>query len=163
MLKKLVRKGSFILAVPFNWTAGPARSGTLLVVMLKKRINVSGIFIFKELALGSLSILSLGLVLFELLAHPSTALIKTLAEVDFGIACLFLLDFAIGLMVATSPKQYWHDNWYFLLASIPLTDTLTETLRGLRVLSLFRLIRVGGHLGVKAHRRHNRRKAVLTR
>ncbi len=133
-------------------------------VRLKKTTRPNTLFIFKELTLGALSVLSVGLVLFEFLGHPSERQVSDLARVDLAIACLFLLDFIIGLGTATNRKEYWHYNWYFLLAAIPLSDTLTESLRGLRVLALFRLVRAGGHLGfgVRESRRRGRARRSET-
>ena len=115
------------------------------------------LFIFKELTLGVLAVLSVGLVLFELLGHPSGQQTKDIAHVDFGIACTFLLDFALSLSATRNRRQYLRHNWYFLLAAIPFTDTVTESLRVLRVLSLVRLVRAGEHLGFAAQEnsRHN--------
>ena len=38
------------------------------------------------------------------------------------------------------------ENWYLLLASIPIVDSWAELLRGLRLLELVRLVRAGEHL-----------------
>jgi|SRR5665647_1537741 len=125
--------------------------------MPKKPAKPNKLFVLKELTLGVLAVLSLGLVLFELLGHPSHQQTKDITHIDFGIACTFLLDFAISLSATHNRRQYLRRNWYFLLAAIPFTDTLTESLRGLRVLSLIRLVRAGEHLSFAAQEngKHN--------
>ena len=122
-----------------------------------KKTKPNKLFVAKEVILGSLGVLSVGLVLLELLGHLSEQQVDDLAHVDFAVACVFLLDFIVSLVNVKNRGKYLQHNWYFLLAAIPLTDVVTGLLRGLRVLSVLRLVRAGGHLGfgVKESRRGN--------
>ncbi|MEI6481488.1 MAG: ion transporter [Candidatus Saccharibacteria bacterium] len=105
------------------------------------------LFLLKELSLGIMAIASIGLVLYEFIGNPSETRIITIQHLDFWIAIAFLVDFTISLIITRDRQKYVRRNWYFLLAAIPLTDAIAESLRGIRVLRLIRLIRAGEHLG----------------
>lgn len=100
----------------------------------------------KELVFGGLAIASIATVLYDWLGNPSPATRRLLDDVDFIIACLFLLDFCIELYLSKTRWRYFRRNWYFLLAAIPFSDALTDSLRGLRILRVVRIIRAGEHL-----------------
>ena len=103
-------------------------------------------YVLKELVLTVLALLSVGLVVYELAFNPSAAQHRLINHADFGIACLFLFDFCLELRIANDKRRYWRRNWYFLLAAIPITDSWTEALRGLRILRVLRLLRAGEHV-----------------
>ena len=105
------------------------------------------LFLLKEFSLGFLAVASIGLVLYEFIGNPSEARIVTIQHIDFWIAIAFLVDFTISLITTRDKQKYVRHNWYFLLAAIPLTDAIAESLRGIRALRLIRLIRAGEHLG----------------
>ncbi|MES2216728.1 MAG: ion transporter [Patescibacteria group bacterium] len=68
---------------------------------------------------------------------------------DFIIALIFLAEFIVKLVLSKSKSSYFRSNWWYLLASIPVTNSLTQGLRLLRVLRFVRLIRlVRIHAGV---------------
>jgi hypothetical protein len=115
--------------------------------MARKKKHLQYLFLFKEFSLGFLAITSIGLILYEFLGNPSAERIITIQHVDFWIAIAFLVDFTLSLIATRDKQKYIRHNWYFLLAAIPLTDALAESLRSLRVLRLIRLIRAGEHLG----------------
>lgn len=106
------------------------------------------LFIFKEIALAVLAAISLGTVIVELLRGLNSQELRVLNRIDFTIACIFLLDFIIEMYQSKQRKVYLKKNWYLLLAAIPLTDTITDALRGLRLLRLLRLIRAGEHIDI---------------
>ncbi len=102
--------------------------------------------IVKELVFGALALLSTATVLYDWLGNPSEITRRTLDTIDFVIACLFLFDFAVELYLSKTRWRYFKRNWYFLLAAIPFSDAVTDSLRGLRVLRVVRIIRAGEHL-----------------
>lgn len=108
-------------------------------------------FIYKEIILTILAVVSVLLVAFELVRDPTAAQHRFIIHLDFIVACIFLADFFQELIVARDRAQYLRHNWYLLLAAVPLTDTVTEALRGFRLLRFLRLVRAGEHidLGVK--------------
>lgn len=120
---------------------------------MPKKKNKTGhkhrrLFLFKEVALASFAVASVGVVLFDLVKPPTPAQQRILAYTEFSIACIFLIDFFAELILAKDRKKYFRHNWYLLLASIPLTYSAVEALRGLRVLRLLRVVRAGEHLNV---------------
>jgi hypothetical protein len=116
------------------------------MVKKKKPSHIHRLFVCKEFLLGALAFLSIGLVLFEFFADPSTQTLRTLNHIDIVIACIFLADFCLSLALTGDRQKYLRHNWYFIFAAIPLSDSIAEALRGIRALRLIRLIRAGEHL-----------------
>lgn len=85
-------------------------------------------------------------MVFEYLASPANHTRLIINRFDIAVALLFLADFGIALTKARSKRQFMYKNWYLLFASIPLVDSWTELLRGLRLLELIRLVRASEHL-----------------
>lgn len=104
------------------------------------------LFLGKEIVLALLAFVSIGLVLFEFIKDPGPEVSKTLNHIDIVIACIFLSDFLLSILFTGDRRKYLKHNWYFLLAAIPISDSIAEVLRGIRLLRLFRLIRAGEHL-----------------
>ena len=104
------------------------------------------LFLLKELCLASLAILSIVMIVYEFKYQPDILVLTKLNHVDILIACIFLIDFILSLLFTSNRKKYLRHNWYFIFASIPITDSIAELLRGLRLLRLIRLIRAGEHL-----------------
>jgi voltage-gated potassium channel len=100
----------------------------------------------KELVFSLLAILSVGTLIYEFVGNPTTAEIQFIMRFDFVVAIIFLIDFIWQFHFAKNKRKFLRHNWYLLLASIPLVDSLTEILRVLRILPLIRLIRAGEHL-----------------
>lgn len=89
-----------------------------------------------------LTILSLGtMVLLLLPLNPAT--IKLLQAYDNVICCVFLIDFALNLKLARSPRSYFFRDrgWLDLLGSIPTFGILRYTAL-LRLARLSRLARI---------------------
>lgn len=104
------------------------------------------VFIAKELFLGILAILSIGIVLYDIFGKLTDSQRATVDRIDFAIAILFLVDWILSCYSSRDRQRFFRRNWYLLLAAIPFTDTLTQALRGLRVLRLLRILRAGEHL-----------------
>lgn len=120
------------------------------MVKNKKHLRRHRWFVFKEFVLGVLALLSVALVLFEFFSNPSPQMLKSLNHIDIVIACIFLADFGLSLMLTGDRRKYLRYNWYFIFAAIPLSDSVAEALRGIRALRLIRLIRAGEHLDYSA-------------
>lgn len=103
-------------------------------------------YFYKEVFLAALALISVCSLVYEFLADPSEHLRVRINDFDFAIAIVFLTDFFTGLIRSRRKRHFLAHNWYFLLASIPLTYGWAEALRGLRVLGLVRLIRATEHL-----------------
>lgn len=65
-----------------------------------------------------------------------------LDKIDLAIALIFLTEFFVKLFFAQSKSKFLKSNWWYLLASIPITTPATQLLRLLRLLRLSRLIRI---------------------
>lgn len=110
---------------------------------------------------GLLIVLALlgGLALsYEWWPGRDEALFHDLLRLDFYIACFFLLDFLLGLLVCSgypSRTSYLRQNWTNLVSSIPVTTELTQFLRLLRIWRAWRVFKMG--IGVWSMRRFLRR------
>lgn len=127
--------------------------------MVKKHTKKSkkyNFIFYKELFLASLAILSVYFVFYEFFAHPSQQTIHTINTFEIVVAVIFLFDFFYYLAKSKSKKVYFKENWYMLLASIPILDGWAELLRGLRMLELIRLLRAEEHLkyALRASKQH---------
>jgi voltage-gated potassium channel len=101
---------------------------------------------YKELIFTVLALMSVFLLAYEYLANPVDEVVAIIYRFDLIVAMIFLIDFFTHLYLAKNRKHYFIHNWYFLLASIPLVDTWTESLRALRILGLIRLVRAAEHI-----------------
>jgi voltage-gated potassium channel len=93
--------------------------------------------LWAELLSFTLSLVSLGLLLFELSAELFEENLAWIHRLDLSIALIFLGDFFLGLYASPHPKTYAKKHILDLLASIPLSDPFFRTLRLLRI---FRLV-----------------------
>lgn len=94
-----------------------------------------------DIALTILAILSIGLLVYELAGTPSPETLSLIRTIDIGIALVFLAEFILRLFGAKNRKEFMSDNWWQLFASIPVTASGTQILRGLMLIRLFRLVR----------------------
>jgi voltage-gated potassium channel len=83
-----------------------------------------------------------------------------LDRIDITIALIFLAEFFIKLFLAESKKRFFASNWWYLLASIPVTVPATQALRLLRLLRLSRLFRL--HVGIQEFEGYLKRFARQT-
>lgn len=112
----------------------------------KRAMFLHKLFLIKEFALATIAMLSICLILYEILREPNAQTLIRFNHIDIVIACIFLIDFIVSLLVTGDRKKYLRHNWYFIFAAIPITDSVAELLRGIRLLRLIRLIRAGEHL-----------------
>lgn len=110
---------------------------TLVVRLLPHRQSVA-----KDLILSGLAILSAGLLVFELTAELMPQQTRLLYTVDFAVALLFLLDFVYELSSAKNKQKYFRQNWYLLIASIPITGGVYQALRSVQLVRLLRVVRL---------------------
>jgi|GEM_PF-2250463 len=101
---------------------------------------------YKEVLFSVLAVISILLLGYEFFYSPSASMVRAISQIDFFIALLFLTDFCWQLFISKNKQKFIKHNWYLLLASVPLIDSWAEALRGLRILSLVRLIRASEHI-----------------
>ena len=95
-----------------------------------------------DLVMIPLALVSVALLAWEFTANLSPQQELLLGRIDLGIALLFLFEFCVKFILANDKGDYFRHNWWYLLASIPITTPATQALRALRLLRLIRLLRV---------------------
>jgi hypothetical protein len=111
--------------------------------MLKKFILYIRNQLWYIITIAVLAFFAGGMLLYEFYA-PSVSkdLLYTFQILDLVIAYIFLTDFLAGMYAAPEKNLvYLRRNWLDLLGSIPLHDTLFQTLRILRFTRLVRFLR----------------------
>lgn len=89
-----------------------------------------------------LSLVSVSLLFFEILAEHTPQQSHALGIADVCIASVFLFEFCVRFIRAPSRAIFLRRHWWELLASIPFNSEATQALRGLNLLRIFRLIRL---------------------
>lgn len=98
--------------------------------------------IVDDLLMIFLSLVSVFLLSFEVLADHSPEQTQALEVADIAIALIFLGEFGYRLARAPERGLFLRKHWWELLASIPITSSTTQALRGLNLLRVFRLVRL---------------------
>lgn len=110
---------------------------------LKPSVHLS---IPKEIVMVLLALISTGLVLFEITHDFSGLQYFWIAVIDSVIAGIFLIDFLWGWYRSGNTKDFWKSRWWELFACIPFSVPFTQTLRGVGVLRLLRIIRIASRI-----------------
>lgn len=100
------------------------------------------LLLVKEIFIVLLALLSVGLLIFELSSDLLPEQIKLIQNIDLLICIVFLTDFFVGLRIAKSKKGYFRSHWLDLLASVPISGGVFNSLRVLRLVRLVRVLRV---------------------
>lgn len=90
-----------------------------------------------------LAFTGLFLLLYEFTPWAKPEIVVVTGSLDFAIACIFFLDFVLGMIFnngGLSYVKYIRHNWVDLLASIPLTYDMARVLRILRIFKALRVI-----------------------
>ncbi len=96
----------------------------------------------KEIIMLSLVAVSFGLLAlehFEQLTHNQLLAVDVYEVV---VALIFMAEFCFELYYAKNRKKYWRTHWFYLIAAIPVPTESFELLKGIRVLRLFKLLKV---------------------
>lgn len=94
------------------------------------------------LTLAVLSLIFLGIDQFD---HFSRAQLRVLDVFDITVGFIFIGEFILELRLTYNKSRYIKNNWFYLLAAIPLPYAFAQLLRGLRIIRVVKLIRVGTH------------------
>ena len=105
-------------------------------------MNASKIRIFNDSLLITLALISVGLFLYEVMSDPPIEALAMIRVADLSIALIFGLEFLIRLSESKAKKRFMKENWWQILASIPVTATGTQALRSLMLLRILRLVRI---------------------
>lgn len=110
------------------------------------KLHSSKISFVYQTILIILALVSIGIVVFETTTHSTAVNYSLIFIIDTCIALIFLVDFLAGLYRSSDKKVFFKQRWWELFACIPFTSPLTQSLRGLGVLRLFRIIQVVSRL-----------------
>lgn len=89
-----------------------------------------------------LAVLSVSLLLFEVTSDLTDETLALVRGIDLVVALVFGLDFLLRLSGAERKKQFMKENWWQIIASVPITASGTQVLRGLMLIRLFRIVRI---------------------
>jgi len=89
-----------------------------------------------------LAFIGAGLLLYEFTTYAKPEVVAVTIRLDLIIACIFMVDFFMGLFFNTTytKKEYWRKNWLDFISSIPVTADMARALRILRALRALRVI-----------------------
>src|SRR3989344_682842 len=93
-----------------------------------------------EMVMGSLALISGYLLVRELADDLTPYQVYLFNIIDLVIAVIFLAEFGVKLYFAKSRMTYLKYHSWVLLAAIPITTPLTQSLRLVRALRLLHLI-----------------------
>lgn len=126
-------------------------------------MSYDGRLVAKEMLFSVLALASVGLLLWEYLGSPNIETRRLILRFDFVVAVVFLTDYLYMLARAKHKRVFIRQNWFLLLASIPLLESWVEALRALRILALVRLLRTGEHVLYAERLVASRRSPVTTK
>lgn len=95
-----------------------------------------------EIIIVLLAIVSVILVIVDVSVELAPADRLFLDRVDLAIALVFLTEWLWRFARAEERGAFFRRSWWELLASIPLTHEMAQSLRGLRLLRVVRLFRI---------------------
>jgi len=98
-----------------------------------------------------LSLLSVGLLIYELSSNLLIEQLELIHTIDLIIAIIFLLEFIFGVYLSDNKKNYFKKNWPDLLASIPISHGIYRSFRFLRLIRVIRVIRVIARINRVGH------------
>jgi len=108
--------------------------------MMKEKVGK--VVIWDDIVMMLLALVSGYMLVLEYTTKLAPDQLQLFNTIDLVIACIFLGEFCIKFFLAKKKGQFFKSHWWELLASIPVTSSLTQGLRLLRLLRLFRLIRL---------------------
>ena len=98
--------------------------------------------VFNDFLLIILALLSVGLLLLEISTELSADMLMTIRIIDLGVALVFGVEFLVRLSESREKGRFMKENWWQILASIPVTATGTQALRGLMLIRVLRVVRM---------------------
>lgn len=100
------------------------------------------ITLLDDLIMIPLTLVSFGILIWELTHVLSESQHVLLDRIDLAIAIIFLTEFILLLILSRDKKKHFKENWWYLLASIPVSLPAFQALRVLRLLRLIHLYRL---------------------
>lgn len=100
----------------------------------------------KEIAMMTLVALNLAFLALEHFAPLTHEQRFVIGIFDIMTAIVFLAEFGFEYYWAKDRAKYVRHHWFYLLAAIPISTTLFEELRTVRLLRLLKLLKLFGHM-----------------
>lgn len=94
----------------------------------------------------TLALLCLTGLALEHLEHLNEWQLYALEYFEYFVGFVFLVEFGFELYFARDRKKYFVHHWFFLIAAFPVPSMSWDILRGVRLLRLFRLLKIYEHL-----------------
>lgn len=111
----------------------------------------------RDLAMVALAVFSIGLILYDEIAHPTGTARDAVLFIDFAVVVVFLLEFLVRLWRADSKRAFLKRNWYEIPGLVPMIAGEASFLRFFRLARLVRVFRLFRLVAVVARlRRANR-------
>ena len=99
----------------------------------------------KECLIIILALASLVFLAIDEFGHLSKTQLDALYIFDVAVGLIFIGEFILELWLATERRGYLKNNWFYLLAAIPLPYAWAQLLRSLRLIRVVKLVRLGTH------------------
>ncbi|MBI5457172.1 hypothetical protein HY971_00410 [Candidatus Kaiserbacteria bacterium] len=107
-------------------------------MVAKKKVSRHHLWL--EMVMGSLALVSGYMLIRELTDGLSPYQIFVFNIIDLVIALIFLAEFGVKLFLAKDRMTFLKYHSWVLLAAIPVTTPLTQSLRLVRLLRLLHLL-----------------------
>ncbi len=103
-------------------------------------MKTNSLRIINDSLLIGLALVSVGLLVFEITADLTPETLSLIRVIDLGTAFVFGLEFFVRLYQARTRKHFLKNNWWHILAALPVTASGTQALRGLMLIRLYRIM-----------------------
>ncbi|OGG57111.1 hypothetical protein A3D71_04565 [Candidatus Kaiserbacteria bacterium RIFCSPHIGHO2_02_FULL_55_20] len=107
-------------------------------MVAKKKVSRHHLWL--EMVMGSLALVSGYMLVRELTDDLTPNQVFIFGIIDLVIAVVFLAEFGVKLYIAKNRMTYLKYHSWVLLAAIPVTTPLTQSLRLVRLLRLLHLL-----------------------
>lgn len=99
-----------------------------------------------EFIMCVLVIVSLTMLVIDFFARPTPNQLAVIGKINISIALVLFGEFMIRFYLSGQKMLYFKKNWWYLLATIPLTGPIAEALRSIRLIGVIRLVKMSGHV-----------------
>lgn len=96
--------------------------------------------LFGQVIPAVLSGVILALAIYNIATGATEEWLHTL---DTAVALILLVEWVFKFANSSQKSKYFRKNWWLLIAAIPISNEITETLRGLRLLPFLLVLRTG--------------------
>lgn len=109
---------------------------------MKKSQPVYRRALYNDAIVITFALASIAFLALELIGEVSSSALSWIRVADTIIALFFLLEFFTRLKHARDKRRFIILHWWELLAAIPVTSTITQALRGARLVRVVEVVSV---------------------